>query len=249
MTDFQGKTLLLTGANGGIGRSVAALFYAGGANLVLTDLNQRELENYAHELGAEATQRVVVQSMDAANPDDAQRAVDAAQSRFGGIDYLVPAAGLYLEQAIDTMTDEQWRQTLSINLDGVFYLCRRAISMLREDSAIVMLTSMAAHRGTFQHAHYGASKGGVVSLTRALARELGPKTRVNAVSPGIIATPMIRDLLARHGEETIEQTLLKRLGQPDEVANVIGFLCSRAASFITGEVIHVNGGLYIAMYL
>jgi len=246
MHDFQNKTVLLTGANGGIGRCAAALFYAQGANLALTDLDHAGLEAFAHGLGADAAQRVTVLRTDAADPDDAQRAVDAAQARFGGIDCLVPAAGLYLAQPVESMTDAQWRQTLSINLDGVFYLCRRAIPALREDSAIVLLTSMAAHRGTFHHAHYGASKGGLLSLTRALARELGPKTRVNAVSPGIIATPMAHDLIARSGQETIEQTPLKRLGQPGEVASVIGFLCSRAASFITGEVIHVNGGLYIA---
>jgi 3-oxoacyl-[acyl-carrier protein] reductase len=105
---------------------------------------------------------------------------------------------------------------------------------------------MAGHRGAFYNAHYSASKGGLLSLTRSLARELGPKTRVNAVSPGIIATPMTNDLIARRGQESVEQTPLKRLGQPQEIASVIGFLCSSAASFITGEVVHVNGGLYIA---
>jgi len=246
MRDLQDKTLLLTGANGGIGRSIARFFYARGARLVLTDLDAGKLEVFAHSLGADAAQRVMVQDMDASDPDDAQRAVDAAQTHFGGIDYLVPAAGLYPTQAVADMTDAQWRQTLSINLDGIFYLCRRAIAALREDSAIVLLTSMAAHRGTFHHAHYGASKGGVLSFARALACELGPKTRVNAVSPGIIETSMVGELIAQRGQALIAQTPLKRLGHPDEVASVVGFLCSRAASFISGEVIHVNGGLYIA---
>jgi len=244
--DFQNKTLLLTGANGGIGRCVATRFYAQGANLVLTDLDPGGLEAFAHELGPDAAQRVAVLRMDAANPDDAQRAVDMAQARYGGIDYLVASAGVYLAQPVQDMTDAQWRQTLSVNLDGVFYLCRRAMPTLCEDSAIVLLTSMAAHRGAFYNAHYSASKGGLLSLARSLARELGPKTRVNAVSPGIIATPMANDLIARRGQESIEQTPLKRLGQPEEVASVIDFLCGPAASFITGEVIHVNGGLYIA---
>lgn len=246
MYDFQDKTLLLTGANGGIGRAVAELFYAHGANLVLTDLDHAGLEAFAQGLGGDVAQRVAVLRMEAANPDDAQRAVDVARERFGGIDCLVPSAGLYMAQPVEEMTDAQWRQTLSINLDGVFYLCRRAIPALREGSAIVQLTSVAAHRGAFYNAHYSASKGGLLSLTRSLARELGPKTRVNAVSPGIIATPMTHDLIARRGAESVEQTPLKRLGQPSEIASVIGFLCSSAASFITGEVIHVNGGLYIA---
>jgi len=246
MYDFQDKTLLLTGANGGIGRAVAQLFYAHGANLVLADLDHAGLEAFAHGLGGDAARRVAVLRMDAANPDDAQKAVDVAQARFGGIDHLVPSAGLYLAQPVQEMTDAQWRQTIAINLDGVFYLTRRAIPHLRDGSAIVNLTSMAGHRGAFYNAHYSASKGGLMSLTRSLARELGPKTRVNAVSPGVIATPMTNDLIARRGQESVEQTPLKRLGQPGEIASVIGFLCSSAASFITGEVIHVNGGLYIA---
>ena len=246
MYDFQDKTLLLSGANGGIGRAVAQLFYAHGANLVLTDLDQAGLESFAHGLGPDAARRVAVLRMDAANPDDAQRAVDTAQERFGGIDYLVPSAGLYLAQPVQEMSDAQWRQTLAINLDGVFYLTRRAIPQLRDGSAIVNLTSMAGHRGAFYNAHYSASKGGLMSFTRSLARELGPKTRVNAVSPGVIATPMTGELIARRGQESAEQAPLKRLGQPGEIASVIGFLCSGAASFITGEVIHVNGGLYIA---
>jgi 3-oxoacyl-[acyl-carrier protein] reductase len=214
--------------------------------LVLADLDHAGLETFAHELGGDVARRVAVLRMDAANPDDAQAAVDTAQARFGGVDYLVPSAGLYLAQPVQEMTDAQWRQTIAINLDGVFYLTRRTIPHLRDGSAIVNLTSMAGHRGAFYNAHYSASKGGLMSFTRSLARELGPKTRVNAVSPGVIATPMTNDLIARRGQESVEQTPLKRLGHPGEIASVIGFLCSSAASFITGEVIHVNGGLYIA---
>ncbi len=245
MYDFQDKTLVLTGANGGIGREVARLFHANGANLVLTDLDEAGLLAFAATLGGDVG-RVAVLRMDAANPEDAEKAVAAATTRFGGIDFLVPSAGLYLTQLVQTMTDQQWRQTLSINLDGVFYLTQRAIAAFKDNSAIVNLTSVAAHRGALYNAHYSASKGALLSFTRSMARELGPKTRVNAVSPGVIATPMTVDLIARRGAESVEQTPLKRLGDPSEVASVIGFLCSSAASFITGEVIHVNGGLYIA---
>lgn len=245
MYDFQDKTLVLTGANGGIGREVAKLFHANGANMVLTDLDEAGLLAFADTLDG-GVGRVDVLRMDAANPEDAEKAVEAATTRFGGIDFLVPSAGLYLTQPVHSMTDQQWRQTLSINLDGVFYLTQRAIAAFKDNSAIVNLTSVAAHRGALYNAHYSASKGALLSFTRSMARELGPKTRVNAVSPGVIATPMTVDLIARRGAESIEQTPLKRLGDPSEIASVIGFLCSSAASFITGEVIHVNGGLYIA---
>lgn len=245
MYDFQNKTLVLTGANGGIGREIALLFHAHGANLVLTDLDESGLQAFASTLDG-AADRVEVMRMDAANSEDAEKAVALASTRFGGIDFLVPSAGLYQAQSVESMTDAQWRQTMGINLDGVFYMCQRAIPALKDNSAIVNLTSVAAHRGAFYNAHYSASKGGVLSLTRSLARELGPKTRVNTVSPGVIATPMTSELIQRRGAESIEQTPLKRLGHPSEIASVIGFLCSSAASFITGEVIHVNGGLYIA---
>src|SRR5690606_30323059 len=110
------------------------------------------------------------------------------------------------------MTDEQWRRTLSVNLDGVFYLTSRLVPLLREGSAIVNLSSMAAHRGAFYNAHYSASKGALLSFTRSIARELGPRTRVNAVSPGIIETPMTSELLKTRAAESVDQSIVKRLG-------------------------------------
>jgi 3-oxoacyl-[acyl-carrier protein] reductase len=245
MYDFDGRTLLLTGANGGIGRAIASLFHQYGANLLLADLDEPGLRQFADTLDPSG-QRVVTMRMDAADPDDASRAVDLAVERFGGIDFLVPSAGLYEAQPFREMQDAQWRRTLSINLDGVFYLCQRAATVLRQGSAIVNLTSVAAHRGAYYNAHYSASKGGLLSLTRSLARELGPTTRVNAVSPGIIETPMTANLIRSRGADSIEQTPLRRLGNPHEIATAVAFLCSDAASFITGEVLHVNGGLYMA---
>lgn len=241
--DFTGKTLLLTGANGGIGREVATIFAEAGANLVLADRDLVPLEDFASSLGGAG--RKLVLAMDAADPASAQALVAAAVDAFRSVDYVVPSAGIYLAEPFARMTDEQWRRTLSINLDGVFYLLSRVQSHLAEGSAIVNLTSLAGHRGAFTNAHYSASKGALTSLTRSLARELGPRTRVNAVAPGIIETPMTRDLLATRGESSIAQTPLARLGQPSEIASVIAFLCSDAASFITGETVHVNGGIYM----
>lgn len=241
--DFRGKTLLLTGANGGIGREVARVFAKGGAALVLADRDLQGLQDFAATL---ETPAILVRPLDAADPDSAAALVAAAVERFGQIDHVVPSAGIYLAEPFAQMSDEQWRRTLSINLDGVFYLLSRVQPHLSQGSSIVNLTSLAAHRGALTNAHYAASKGALTALTRSLARELGPKTRVNAVAPGIIETPMIQDFLKTRSDSTLAQTPLGRLGQPEEVANVIAFLASDAASFITGETIHVNGGLYMA---
>jgi 3-oxoacyl-[acyl-carrier protein] reductase len=173
-------------------------------------------------------------------------AIARCEKQFGGIDFVVPAAGLFLERPFTMMSDEEWRNTIDINLNGVYLTCRRTVPLLRNNSAIVMITSLAAHRGSYHHAHYASSKGGLLGLSRSLALELGPKTRVNAVSPGVIVTPMTDELVETRGAHFLDETPLGRFGQPEEVASVVAFLCSDASSFVTGETIHVNGGLYMA---
>ncbi|HEV7610718.1 MAG TPA: SDR family NAD(P)-dependent oxidoreductase [Steroidobacteraceae bacterium] len=241
MHDFHGRVLLLTGAKGDIGRAVAQHFFEQGAFLVLAGHDRTSMAAFGASLTGDAN-RIATLGMNASDPNDSARAVALAEGRFGGIDFLVPLAGA---QPIATMTVEQWRHVQSVNLDGVFYICQRSIRSLREGSAIVIVSSIAAHRGAFCNAHYAASKGGLPAFTRSLARELGPRSRVNAVSPGIIETSMTTELIRTRGAESIEQTPLKRFGRPEEVVSAIAFLCSDAASFVTGEPLHVNGGLYM----
>jgi 3-oxoacyl-[acyl-carrier protein] reductase len=245
MYNFNNRTLVLTGAAGGIGREIVRQFYDAGANLVVADMDIASLDGFMQTLNPTAG-RIVSMQMDSSQPEDCDRLVELARTHFGGIDFLVPGAAIYKADPIREMTDDQWRQTMSINLDGVFFLIKRAIPLLREHSAIVNISSMAGHRGSFYNAHYSSTKGALISLTRSLSRELGPTTRVNAVSPGMIDTPMARELIRARGQSAIEQTPLKRVGQPGEIASVIAFLCSDGASFITGEVINANGGLHMA---
>ncbi|MDC5148873.1 SDR family oxidoreductase, partial [Acinetobacter baumannii] len=141
---------------------------------------------------------------------------------------------------------QEGSKVTAVNLDGVFYTIRAAIPHLRQGASIVNVASMAGHKGSLNHAHYAASKGAVLNLTRTLALELAPNIRVNNVSPGLIDTPMIRQLMQEKGDTLLQQTPLQRLGSSDEVADAVLYLASDFSSFITGETLHVNGGLYIA---
>lgn len=245
MFDFTGRTLLLTGANGGISRAVAKTFFDLGANCVLTDLDAAGIAAFAAELDPSGT-RAVGLRQDAASPEDAERALAEVKARFGALDILVTSAGLYREKRVAEMTDAWWRSGIAVNLDGVFYTCRAAIAHFAEGASIVNIASMAGHRGSLGHADYAAAKGAVLTFSRTLAKELAPKVRVNAVSPGLIDTPMVRGLMDASGAALLADTPLKRLGTAEEVARVVAFLASDWASFVTGATVHVNGGLYIA---
>ncbi|QKC98336.1 SDR family NAD(P)-dependent oxidoreductase [Mesorhizobium sp. NZP2298] len=244
MLNFENKVLWLTGANGAISRAIASTFFELGASCVLTDLDEEGVASFASTLDARG-QRAVGLKQDASQSADAISVAEAIAKRFGKLDFLVTSAGLYRDQMIHDMTDAQWRQSTAVNLDGVFYTCRAAIPLFAEGGAVVNVASMAGHRGSYMHSHYAASKGGVLTFTRTLALELAPKVRANAVSPGIIDTPLVQPLLDKQGPQLIASTPLKRFGRPQEVAQTVAYLCSDWASFITGETVHVNGGLYI----
>ncbi|NMJ41991.1 SDR family oxidoreductase [Roseomonas sp. JC162] len=245
MFDLKGKVALLTGANGGIPRATAALFRKLGAHLLLTDLDPAALETFAQSLPA-AEARILTARVDVTNREEVDEAVALAGREFGGIDILVTGAGLYVEQPVTEMSDEDWRLTLGVNLDGVFYACRAAMPVIRHGGSIVNIASMAGHRGSVRHAHYAACKAAVLGFTRSLVHELSPRgIRANCVSPGIIATPMTEGVMASNGAALIANTPMRRFGSPDEVASVIAFLASDAAAFVTGETIHINGGLYM----
>jgi 3-oxoacyl-[acyl-carrier protein] reductase len=243
--DFAGRVLLLTGASGGIGAAIAQLFYQAGASVLLADVQEAPVRELARALDPSGKRTESIK-YDASRPDDATAAVRLCLERFGKIDFLVPDAAIYEDQPFLTMTDEQWRKTLAINLDGVFYICRRAIAVMRPGSAVVNIASDAAHQGSsVEHSHYGTSKGGVLTLTKSLAREHAPNIRVNAVSPGTTDTPMAQNVMRIRGKEILASIPMGRLATAPEIADTVASLCSDAATYITGQGIQVNGASYM----
>lgn len=241
-------TAVITGAAGEIGIAIAERLANAGYRLVLSDLDLSRLDTLAADLPADSV--LATQRHDVASMADAEAlAKTCATLRTGtlrtGIDCVVCSAGLYEDLAIEEVGPEEWRRSMAVNLDGTFYTVQALRPYLTDGSAVVNIASVAGHRGSVSHTPYAAAKGGVLTLTRSLAQELAPKTRVNAVSPGLIDTRMIQALDADKRNAMVAAMPLQRLGTAAEVADVVVFLASPAAGYITGETIHVNGGHYL----
>lgn len=242
---FEHKVAFITGAATGIGLATAKMMATHGAALVLVDIDQAALDRASAAL-ADVADRVLCIQTDVGDAAACAHAVELAAQRFGGIDFLVHCAGLYPSALVKDTSDADWQRLININLNGTFFLCRAAQAHLREHGAIVLLGSLAAHRGSYAHAAYAATKGATLSFARSLALELAPRVRVNAVSPGIIETAMTRDLIGQKGDQLLAATPLGRYGTATDIAGTIAFLCSPLAAFVTGETLQVNGGLYMS---
>ncbi len=234
---LEGKTALVTGASRGIGRAVATELAGAGASVVVGYRSGRdEAEALAVELEGRAIQA------DVSNAEDAKRLVEEA----GDLDILVNNAGLTRDGVLARMTDDDWRVVLETNLSSVFYTCRAVTrSMMRKRSgSIVNISSIVGVHGNWGQTNYGASKAGIIGFTKSLARELGSRNvRANVVAPGYVRTRLTDVLPGEATETMLASTPLGRLGEPEDVAGAVRFLCSDEASFITGEVLLVDGGL------
>ena len=234
---LEGKTALVTGASRGIGRAIALELGRAGAQVVVGYRSgAEEAEALAAEIGGRAVQA------DVADPEQAARLVEEA----GDLDILVNNAGLTRDGLILRMSDEDWRTVLDTNLSGVFHTCRAAARgmMKKRAGSIVNLTSVVGIHGNAGQTNYAASKAGIVGFTKSLAKEMASRgVRANAVAPGYIQTALTEVLPDEVQQAILANTPLARLGTPEDVAGAVRFLCSDEASFVTGEVLLVDGGL------
>jgi 3-oxoacyl-[acyl-carrier protein] reductase len=234
---LEGKTALVTGGSRGIGRAIALELGRAGANVVVGYRTGREeAESVASEIGGRAVEA------DVSDPESAKALVEDA----GDLDILVNNAGLTRDGLLARMSDEDWRTVIDTNLSSVFFTCRAAARpmMKRRGGAIVNVSSIVGIHGNFGQTNYAASKAGMIGFTKSLARELGSRNvRANVVAPGYVKSQLTDVLPEEATAMMLTNTPLGRLGDPEDVAGAVRFLCSDAAAFVTGAVLLVDGGL------
>ena len=244
---FKDQVAVVTGAARGIGRAIALAFAGEGARVALVDIDGEHLERLHEEVGKGGGQALTV-PCDISKSSDVQGMVDRILKAFGRIDVLVNNAGIIRRGTIETVTEEDWDRVIAINLKGTFNYNRAAARIFREQGSgkIVNIASINGLRGKFGQSNYAASKAGIVALSKSLARELGKsQVNVNVVAPGMVRTPMTAGLPPEVRDTATREAVLGRLAEPEDVANLVTFLCSDRARHITGQVIQVDGGQYL----
>ena len=244
---LAGKVAIVTGGTRGIGLAIARLLAEDGASVVVSGRDAARLDAAVKELESLGAPALGVPA-DATKREDADRLVEVTRERFGRIDVLVNNAGITRDQLLVRMKDDDWDQVLDTNLRGVFLMTRAVgkVMMRQKSGRIINIASTAGAMGNPGQVNYSAAKAGVIGLTKASGRELAHwNILVNAVAPGLIETDMAAAIPAEAREAMLQQVPLKRIGQGREVAEVVRFLAGDGASYVTGQTIHVNGGLYV----
>jgi 3-oxoacyl-[acyl-carrier protein] reductase len=246
--DLTGKNAIVTGASLGIGSAIALDLAKNGANVAI---NYRKHDTEANALCDEIRKlgcKALAVKADVASFKDAQAMVDTVVKGFGRVDILVNNAGVNRDAVIWKMTEEQWDETLDINLKGYFNYIRAVAPLFKEQGSgkIVNITSINGMRGKFGQSNYCAAKAGIIGLTKTVARELAKyNVNCNAVAPGLIETEMMKAAPDEVKQKALAEIILGRLGMPEEVASVVTFLCTEKARHVTGEVLKVDGGQYL----
>ena len=242
--NFEGKKILVTGATGGIGGAIVKKFLSLNASVLGTGTNLEKLNLLKNEFPS-----LLTEQFDISKHEKIEEFIEKVFSSLGGLDILVNNAGITKDNLSLRMKSEEWQKVIDINLSSTFYLCKSAIKKMLKNKfgRIVNVTSIVGHTGNVGQGNYSASKAGVVAMSKSLAIEYAKKNiTVNCVSPGFIKTNMTDNISEKFKSELISRIPMNRLGSGEDISNTIAFLSSESSSYITGETIHVNGGMYMA---
>lgn len=248
MSQLSGQVALVTGGSRGIGRAVCVKLASLGAEVYVNYASRADAAEETVALCVAAGGKASAIGFDVANSASVDSAVDSIKEKSGRLDILVNNAGIAKDGLFVRMKDEDWAQTLAINLSGAFYCSRAAskIMMKARSGRIINMSSVIGEMGNAGQTSYAASKAGLIGLTKSLAKELGSRSvTVNAITPGFIETDMTEGLDAGHKEELLKGIPLGRIAKPAEVAELVAFLAGSGSSYITGQVIGINGGMYM----
>jgi 3-oxoacyl-[acyl-carrier protein] reductase len=246
--EFKGKTAIITGGSIGIGATIAYELAKEGANVAINyrrhDTEAKEVAKKIEKLG----KTCLIIKADVTNYNHAEGMFKKVIEEFNGLDILVCNAGITIDRVIWKMSENDWDNVINVNLKGYFIYNKLAATYFKEQRSgkIVNITSINGLRGKFGQSNYSASKGGIISLTKALAKELGKfNVNVNTVAPGMVMTEMANNIPPEFLNKAIDETVLGRIASTEDISNVVLFLCSEKSKHITGEVIKVDGGQYI----
>ena len=245
MIDLKNKNIIITGASGGIGFSIVERLNNIGANILATGTKIEKLEDLKKKF-----ENIKTLKFDISKSDQIENFIEKATTELGGsLDCLINNAGITQDNLAIRMSFEEWKKVIDINLSSVFLLSKFAIKkMLKNKSGkIVNITSVVGHTGNVGQANYTASKAGIVAMSKSLAIEYAKKNiNINCISPGFIKTNMTDKLDQKYKDVIVSKIPSARLGEPNDIANAVVFLCSNQSSYINGETLHVNGGMYMA---
>ena len=244
MINFKNKKILITGATGGIGKALVKKFLSLEGNILATGTKIEKLDALKKEFPT-----INILKFDISEQSKIEEFIENASSQLTGLDVLVNNAGINMDNLSLRMKDEQWKKVIDINLGSTFFLCKYAIKKMLKNKygRIVNITSIVGHTGNSGQSNYAASKAGIIGMSKSLATEYAKKNiTVNCVSPGFIQSNMTDNIIESIKSVLTSRIPMSRLGTGEDVSNTVAFLSSEAASYITGETIHVNGGMYMA---